>query len=73
MTDCGDVQRVCDLEEATDFKRDLASLLIVRDVQYRPPKWSWEVEDLLETSIDKLPSDLSPRTARWIKAVLPKL
>ncbi len=73
MTDYGDVQRVCDLEEATDFKRDLASLLIVRDVQYRPPKWSWEVEDLLETSVDKLPGDLSPRTARWIKAVLPKL
>jgi len=69
----GQVQPVCDQEERTDFKRDLASVLIVRDVEYKPPEWSWEVEDLLETRLDRLPPDLSPRTAKWIEAVRPKL
>ena len=32
----GEVRRVCDIDELTDFKRDLASLLVVRDVTYRP-------------------------------------
>jgi 8-oxo-dGTP pyrophosphatase MutT (NUDIX family) len=73
MTSHGAVQPACEIEEETDYKRDLASLLIVRDVRYRRPGWSWEVEDLLETEIGSLPPDLSPRTARWIKAVLPKL
>jgi hypothetical protein len=73
MTTCGEVQRVRDIEESTDFKRDLASLLVVRDVKYRPHQWSWEVEQVLETGLDELPGDLSPRTARWLEAVLPQL
>jgi 8-oxo-dGTP pyrophosphatase MutT (NUDIX family) len=69
MTGQGDVRLACELEEATDFKRDLASLLIVRDVVYAPPKRSWEVEDVMETALDALPADLSPRMAEWIAAV----
>lgn len=67
----GEVVRACDLEEATDFKRDLASLLIVRDVEYQRPRWSWEVEDILEASMDDLPADLSPTTAKWLRIVFP--
>ena len=73
MTGHGAVQRACELEERVDFKRDLSSLLVVRDVQYSRPAWSWEVEDLMEADLGSLPSDLSPRTAKWIQAVLPKL
>lgn len=73
MTSHGAIERVCELDEQADFKRDLASLLIVRDVEYRRPKWSLEIEDLLETEIGNLPGDLSPRAARWIQAILPKL
>ena len=73
MTACGDVQPVCDLEESTDFKRDLATLMVVRDVEYQPRRWSWEIEDVLETHIDELPDDLSPLATKWIQAVLPKL
>ncbi len=72
MTGHGTVQFALELEESADFKRDLASLLIVRDVEYRRPKWSWEVEDLLEAELSRLPADLSPRTAKWIEAVLPR-
>jgi 8-oxo-dGTP pyrophosphatase MutT (NUDIX family) len=67
------VQRVCDLEEFSDFKRDLAAIFIVRDVSYRPPRWSWEVEDVMEADLDSLPRDLSPRAAGWLRAVLPKI
>jgi 8-oxo-dGTP pyrophosphatase MutT (NUDIX family) len=69
MTGHGEVRLACELEEATDFKRDLASLLIVRDVVYTPRKWSWEVEEIVEASVDALPGDLSPRMADWIAAV----
>lgn len=69
MTGHSEVRLACELEEATDFKRDLASLLIVRDVVYTPRKWSWEVEEIMEASLDALPGDLSPRMADWIAAV----
>lgn len=62
----GRVRFGCELEEAVDFKRDLAALLIVEDVRYRPPRWSWEVEQVAEFDIDALPPDMSAPTRRWI-------
>ena len=73
LTSHGEVQWACDLEHEIDFKRDLSSLFIVRDVRYQPPRWSWEIEDWLECPIEQLPPDLSPRTARWIQTLLPNL
>ena len=69
MTDHGEARHAHELEEVTDFKRDLASLVVVRDVTYTPHRWSWEVEDICESSLDDLPADLSPRAAHWIAAV----
>lgn len=73
MSSHGRVRIAAELEEESDFKHDLASLLIVEDVQYRPRRWSWEVEQVREFSIDNLPSDLSPRSARWIDAMRPRI
>jgi 8-oxo-dGTP pyrophosphatase MutT (NUDIX family) len=64
----GAVRLACELEEASDFKRDLASLLVVEDVRYAP-RWSWEVERVVECALDDLPGDLSPRARRWIDAL----
>ncbi len=41
-------------------------LVIVADVAYRPPRWSWEVEAVCEAPLDRLPPDLSPRARRWL-------
>jgi 8-oxo-dGTP pyrophosphatase MutT (NUDIX family) len=73
MTGHGEVAFACALEEDTDFKRDLASLLIVRDVRYAPRHWSWEIEAVCEAPLDDLPDDLSPITAKWLGAVQPML
>ena len=73
MTGHGEVQLAAELEESADFKRDLAALLIVRDVTYRQPRWSWEIEALMEAPLDDLPVELSPRVQRWIEAVRPSL
>ena len=73
MTAHGRVRRACDLEELTDFKRDLASLLIIEDVRYRPQKWSWEVEQIMERPLDDLPQDMASIAAGWIEAVRHKL
>lgn len=73
MTSHGRVRFAAELEERADFKRDLASLLIVEDVRYLPRKWSWEVEAICEARIDDLPGDLSSRVAGWIDALKDKL
>ena len=73
MISHGSVRLAAELNEAVDFKRDLASLLIVDGVRYRPRRFSWEVQAICEADLDRLPPDLSPRAARWIDAVRPHL
>ncbi|HEX6660253.1 MAG TPA: NUDIX domain-containing protein [Sphingomicrobium sp.] len=73
MTAHGEVRLAAELEEHPDFKRDLASLLVVRDVRYRPHRWSWEIEAIIEAPLDALPADLSPRAAAWLEALESKL
>jgi 8-oxo-dGTP pyrophosphatase MutT (NUDIX family) len=65
----GAVTLAAELEERPDFKRDLAALLIVRDVRYRARRWSWEVEAICEAPLDALPPGLSPRAATWLEAL----
>ncbi len=59
----GAVELVGEQMDAPDFKQDLASLFIVRDVEYRP-RWSLEVEEVTEAAVDRLPGDLSERARR---------
>jgi 8-oxo-dGTP pyrophosphatase MutT (NUDIX family) len=72
LTSHGTVVAACQLEEEADYRRDLVSLFIVQDVEYRP-RWSWEVEQAMEADLDSLPSDLSPRMADWLRALRPNL
>jgi 8-oxo-dGTP pyrophosphatase MutT (NUDIX family) len=64
----GRIRLACELEQSVHFKQDLASLLIVEDVRYRP-RWSWEVERIIEASLDDLPNDLAQITRKWIEIV----
>ena len=73
MISHGAVTLAAELEERPDFKRDLAALLIIRDVRYRPHRWSWEVEAICEAPLDRLPADLSPRAATWLEALRGKV
>jgi ADP-ribose pyrophosphatase YjhB (NUDIX family) len=68
MTSHGRVRLAAELDELADFKRDLAALFIVEDVRYRP-RWSWEIEQVIEAAPDDLPAVLSPRAAGWIEAI----
>jgi 8-oxo-dGTP pyrophosphatase MutT (NUDIX family) len=72
MTAHGRVRLACELEEAVDFKRDFAALLIVEDVVYRA-KWTWEVEKVGEFPIANLPADTNSATLRWIEILRPHL
>lgn len=69
MTAHGRIRLAAELEQQPYFKRDLASLLIVEDVLYSPPRWSWEVERIIESSIDDLPPGMAPIAAEWVAAV----
>jgi len=68
----GAVRLACELDEDSDFKRDLASLLVVEDVRYAP-RWSWEIERIAEFELDALPAGMSPRALRWIEAMRARL
>jgi 8-oxo-dGTP pyrophosphatase MutT (NUDIX family) len=69
MTSHGRIRLAAELEQQPYFKRDFASLLIVEDVRYSPPRWSWEVERIIESPIDDLPPGMAPIAAEWIGAV----
>jgi 8-oxo-dGTP pyrophosphatase MutT (NUDIX family) len=69
MTSYGEVSLASELQESVDFKRDTASVVVVRDVEYRPRRWSWEVEEVREVALDSLPDDTSPQTLRWLRSV----
>jgi 8-oxo-dGTP pyrophosphatase MutT (NUDIX family) len=72
MTAHGEATPARDFDVSVNFKRDTASLLIVRDVLYRPG-WSWEVEGIREVAMDSLPVDISPLHESWIRAIRPLL
>lgn len=72
MTAHGGVRLAGEIEQAIDFKRDLAALLIVEDVLYLPG-WTWEVEEVAEFPMTELPSDTTPATLRWIEILSPYL
>ena len=69
MTAHGPVRLAAEMEQRPGFKRDLASLLIVEDVRYAAPRWSWEVEAVVEASLGDLPGDLAPIARGWIEAL----
>jgi len=73
LTSHGAVEAAGDFEELTDYKRDLSSVVIVRDVDFRPSRWSLEVERVGVFPLENLPHDLSPQARRWLKALLPRL
>jgi 8-oxo-dGTP pyrophosphatase MutT (NUDIX family) len=68
LTSHGAVRLAAELEQNTDFKHDLASLLIVEDVHYAP-RWSWEVERICEAPLDDLPAEMAPIARAWIAAL----
>ena len=69
LTSHGAVRLAVEVDENADWKHDLASLFIVEDVAYCPPRWSWEVERIIERALDDLPHDMSPLAKRWIEQV----
>jgi ADP-ribose pyrophosphatase YjhB (NUDIX family) len=71
MTGHGRVRIGAELEQRADFKRDFASLLVVEDVRYRPRRWSWEVEAIIEAPMHSLPNGLAPVARQWIAALRP--
>ena len=73
MTSHGSATLAGQLDESLNFKRDTASLVIVRDVAYRPKRWSWEIEAVREVGLDDLPEDTSPQAHRWLRTVAPHL
>ena len=69
MTAHGRVRLACELEHVVDYKSDLAALVIVEDVRYRPHQWLWEIERAGEFPLDDLPPETVALTRRWIALV----
>jgi 8-oxo-dGTP pyrophosphatase MutT (NUDIX family) len=72
MTGHSEAKAARDFEGSVHFKRDTASLVVVRDVRYRP-RWSLEIEAVREADLDALPADMSANARMWIDEVRPLL
>ena len=72
MISWGEAKEASEFEDCVYSKRDTASLVIVRDVRYRP-RWSWEVEEICEADIAALPPDTSPTSRAWVESLRPIL
>lgn len=72
MISHGEVQLAAELEQRPDRRRDLVSVVVVDDVEYRPRR-SLEVERVAAFELHDLPADLAPVAKAWIEAVLPML
>lgn len=64
----GDCKLVLETQEMWEYRSDNASIFLVRDVRYRPPRWSLEVEKVEAFAPDALPPNLSGRARTWIDA-----
>lgn len=69
MISHGEVRRAQDFEESVYFKHDTSSVFVVREVRYRPHRWSWEIEGVIEADLDRLPDEISRRSSEWIEAL----
>lgn len=68
MTAHGAVKKAAELEQRPHYRRDLVSLVVVEDVLYHP-RWSWEIERIVEVDPHQLPEGMSPLAEEWIAAL----
>ena len=69
MVSHGKVRVAAELEQRPDGRRDFVSLIIVEEVRYLAPRWSWEVERITEAPLDALPDNLAPVAREWINTL----
>lgn len=62
----GDVRHLSDFRHQPDFRRGFGKLFVVRDVRYRPPRWSLEIEDVRAFAPDELPPDMAAISRRQL-------
>ena len=72
MTAHGGCQLALETQQLWDYRRDDASIFVVRDVVYRPPRWSLEIEKIAEFELSALPRNLSPRAREWMTVIFPE-
>ena len=68
MTGHGAVKKAAELEQRPHYRRDLVSLVVVENVRYSP-RWSWEVERIIEVGPHHLPEGMSPLAEEWVAAL----
>ena len=68
MTGHGAVKKAAELEQRPHYRRDLVSLVVVENVRYSP-RWSWEVERIINVDPHHLPEGMSPLAEEWVAAL----
>ena len=58
-----------EVEDQVHNRLDHASVFILRNVVYRPNRWSIEIERVVEVDPGELPATISRRARRWIESV----
>ena len=68
MTGHGAVKKAAEFEQRPHYRRDLVSLVVVENVRYSP-RWSWEVECIINVAPQPLPEGMSPLAEEWVAAL----
>ena len=54
----GQVRHLAEFRHRPDFRRGIAQVFVVEDVEFRPPSWSVEIEEVRAFDPDRLPDRL---------------
>jgi 8-oxo-dGTP pyrophosphatase MutT (NUDIX family) len=68
----GEAKLAGEVSEEITFRHDDSSIVLVRDVRYRP-RWTLEVESVREFPLDALPVSTAPSSRHWIEQLRPIL
>lgn len=63
----GAVRHLAEVSHRPDFRRGIAQLFRVEEVEFTPPAWSIEIEDVRTFALGELPADLPDITARQLR------
>lgn len=69
----GSIELVTGFRHRPDFRRGRGSLFIIRDVSYKPRRWSLEVTEVAEFDLRALPVDTARITHRLLRLAQPQL
>ena len=70
MCSYGILKHVCDVVHSSNYRTAQVSLFVIRHVEYQPPRYSLEIDEVREFQLHSLPSDMSNSARQMLHQAL---